>query len=134
MSYRDSIHAYLTDNLVSGFKMSSELPYTKGNQPGYLRDKKSIFVDQDVTVQEPLFETLDGTANIVNETTTVLVYVATDARKLPSNYDTLVSTIKAGKIDPAFVGNTQKQTIVSTSYEGDTLVTQFDFNFTQFTI
>lgn len=128
---RDLVHTYISDNLVSGFKLSNELPYDKGNQPQYLRNMKSVYVDRDDTVQEPLFDTLDG-QSAVNETITVSVYLATDAKNLPSGYDSLVSTIQAGRIDPAFVGNTQKQTTVQTEYVGDALVTQFDFTFTNF--
>lgn len=129
---RDYIYDYINSNLTTGFKLSEELPWVKGNQPLYLRNMKSIYVDRDQTVQEPLFDTLDG-VGFVNETTTVSVYVATDAKKLPSNYDAMVTTLIAAKLDGAITGFTQKATTVTTEYEGDNLVTQFDFNFYKLT-
>lgn len=125
---RDLIYNYIESNLTTGFKLSSELPWVKGNQPLYMKNMKSIYVDRQQTVQEPLVDTLDG-LHIVNEITTVSVYVATDAKKLPSNYDAMVTTVKAGKLDTAITGFTQNATTVSTAYDGDNLVTQFDFNF-----
>jgi len=42
---------------------------------------KKIYVNQPQTAQDPLIDTLDG-GGVVDETTTVTVYVATDAKKL----------------------------------------------------
>jgi len=125
---RDLIYDYINSNLTTGFKLSSELPWDKGPNPLYMKNMKSIYVDREQTVQEPLFDTLDG-IGFVNEITTVTVYVATDAKKLPSSYDTMVTSIKAGKLDSTITGYTQKATTVTTRYNGDNLVTQFDFNF-----
>lgn len=127
---RDLIYDYIESNLTTGFTLSSELPWDKGNTPLYMKNMKSIYVDQAQTVQEPLFDTLDGTG-FVNELTTVSVYVATDAKKLPSSYDAMVTTIRAAKLDTTISGYTQKVVLVDTEYDGDNVVTQFDFNFTK---
>jgi hypothetical protein len=66
---------------------------------------------------------------IVNETTTITVYVVTDAKQIPANYDTLVSTIKNARLDTGISGVTQRATSVSTEYSADALVTQFNINF-----
>jgi hypothetical protein len=126
---RDLIVAYITANPVEGFALTDELPWTKGGVPLYQKNMKKIYVDRTQTVQEPLFDTLDGMSAVI-ETQTVSVYVATDAKTLPSNYETLVTTLRAAKNDSSFViGNTERQVNVSTEYDVDALVTRFDFTF-----
>lgn len=130
---RDLVYSFINDNLVTGFKLTDSLPWSKDGAPLYHKNKKTIYVDRPNTTQEPLFDTLDG-MSAVEEITTVSVYVVTDAKTLPSNYEALVSAIQGGRVDATLTaGYTQRQTPVSTEYEDDTLVTQFDFTFSKFT-
>ena len=125
---RDLILAWLTDNAVTGYTVTAELPWDSSGQPLYLNNMKRIYVDQPQTGQEPLIDVLNG-EGIVNETTTVSIYLATDAKQLPANYDAVVSMIKSTRLDPAISGVTQRTTTVSTEFVNDTLVSQFDINF-----
>ena len=125
---RDLILAWLTDNAVTGYTVTAELPWDSSGQPLYLNNMKRIYVDQPQTVQEPLIDVLNG-HGVVNETTTVSIYLATDAKKLPANYDAVVSMIKSTRLDPAISGVTQRATQVSTEFVADVLVSQFDINF-----
>lgn len=131
---RDLVLDYITANPVTGFTVATKLPWNDKESPLYRENVKSIYVDQDQSVQEPLFDTLDG-LSAVNETTTVSVYVATDAKNLPSTYETLVSTLRSGRIDETLtMGYTQRQTPVNTAYDGDIMITQFDYTFTKFSM
>lgn len=125
---RSLVLDYLNANKVTGFTVTNALPYSASGQPLYLNNFKSIYVDQPQTSQEPLIDVLNG-AGIVNETTTIRVYVTTDAKQLPANYDALVSSIKNARLDSDIAGVTQRATAVSTEYQSDALVTQFDINF-----
>jgi hypothetical protein len=125
---RELILAWLNDNAVTGYTVTAELPWDSSGQPLYLNNMKRIYVDQPQTGQEPLIDVLNG-LGVVNETTTVSVYLATDAKKLPANYDAVVSMIKSTRLDPAILGVTQRTTTVSTEFDADVLVTQFDINF-----
>ena len=125
---RDIVLDYLNANKVTGFTVTEMLPWTSSGQPLYLNNYKSIYVDRPQTVQEPLIDVLNG-AGVVNETTTVRIYLATDAKQLPVNYDTLVSVIKDARLDAAITGVTQRATTVSTDYQADALVTEFNINF-----
>jgi hypothetical protein len=77
-----------------------------------------------------LIDVLNG-HGVVNETTTIAVYVTTDAKQLPANYDALVSVVKNARLDGDFDGATQRATTVETSFVADTLVTQFNISFRQ---
>lgn len=127
---RDLILAYITANAVTGFTVSSELPWDKDGAPLYLANAKRIYVDLAQTTQDPLIDTLDATG-VSQETTTVTAYVVTDAKQLPTGYETLVSTLRAGRLASTIAGYTQRATNVSTSFEADRLITEFEFNFTK---
>jgi len=121
---RDDIIAYLTANVLTGFTVTSELPWTSTNQPLYEKNLKTIYTDRPQVVQEPLLDTLDG-VGVIDEVTTINVYVTTDAKTLPTNYDALVTMIKAARLDSTQVGQTQRVTTTSTAYVDDALVTTF---------
>jgi hypothetical protein len=130
---RTEILSYLDSNFsVSGFDVTQELPWDSSEIPLYLKNFKKIYVDRPQTVQEPLIDVLNhtnsGIGGVVAETTTVTAYVVTDAKTLPTNYDTMVSTLKNARFAISS-DKTQRTTIVATSFEGDALVTEFNFNF-----
>lgn len=125
---RELILQWLKTHSVTGYTVTEELPWDSSGQPLYLNNKKRIYVDQPQTGQEPLIDVLNG-HGIVNENTTVTVYLATDAKQLPANYDAVVTMIKSARLDPAITGVTQRATTVSTEFVNDALVSQFDINF-----
>ena len=127
---RSLILTYLEANKTSGFGVSQNLPFDQNGTALYLQNLKTIYVDNPTTEQEPLYDTLDD-CSIVSETTIVDVYVVTDAKTLPSNYDAMVTAVKGVKTDTTITGYTEKRVNVSTSYaNGDQLVTQFEIRFT----
>lgn len=125
---RSIVLDYLNANKVTGFTATDMLPFNSSGQPLYQNNFKTIYVDQPQTVQEPLIDVLNG-PGVVNETTTISVYVVTDAKKLPANYDAVVSMIKNARLDSDIAGVTQRATTVSTEYQADAMVTQFNINF-----
>lgn len=127
---RSLILTYLEANKPSGFGVSQNLPFDQNGSALYLQNLKSLYVDNPQTEQEPLYDTLDGNS-IVSETTTISVYVVTDAKTLPSNYDALVTLVKGVKNISTITGFTERRAIVNTSYaNGDQLVTQVELRFT----
>jgi hypothetical protein len=127
---RSDILDYLAQNKVTGYSVTQELPWDSSGAPLYLKNFKKIYVDQDQVVQEPLIDVLNG-GGIINQDTTVAVYVTTDAKNAPSNLATLVSTIQNARLDPAVTGVTQRATQVSTEFVGDAQVTTFEISFRQ---
>ena len=127
---RQDILDYLVDNKVTGYSVTQELPWDSSGAPLYLKNFKKIYVDQDQVVQEPLFDTLNG-KGIINQDTTVAVYVTTDAKNAPSNLATLVTMIQNARLDPAVSGVTQRATQVSTEFVSDAQVTTFEISFRQ---
>lgn len=127
---RDIILTYLTDNAVTGFGVSDKLPFDQNGDPLYLQNLKQLYVTQPQTEQEPLFDTLDD-CGVVQETTTAEVYVITDAKTLPSNYDALVTAVKGVRNAATIQGYTGKAVSVNTSIQNDQLQTRFDLEYTK---
>jgi hypothetical protein len=127
---RTEILAYLNANKITGFNPSAELPWDSNGTPLYVKNYKSIYVDQDQVSQEPLIDVLNGTG-VVTQTTTVRAYVTTDAKQVPSNLAALIAMISAARLTTGISGVTQRTTQVTTSLENDAQITQFEFSFSQ---
>lgn len=127
---RTEIYNYIKGLALGTFKLSDELPFDASGQPLYLKNKKCIYVDQPQTVHETLIYTLDS-LDINAETTSVRVYVTTDAKQLPNNYSSLVASIKAGRQASTIQGVNRREVDVTTSYVEDAMLTEFEFRFTK---
>jgi hypothetical protein len=127
---RTALLEYFADNPVTGFTLTQELPWDAGGTALYLKNFKRIYVDTEQVAQEPLIDVLNG-AGVVNQITTVTVRITTDAKNPPSNYQTMVNTFKAARLDSAITGVTQRTTQVTTEFVSDAQVTEFEFSFTE---
>ena len=117
------------DNLSKGtFTLTNELPWDSSGSPLYLKNVKRIYVNVDQVTEELLYATLNGVC-INNEITTVSAYFACDAKQLPTNYETIVSGIRNAKSTADITGVTRRECDVTTTFEADMLVTEFEFRF-----
>lgn len=113
------------------YKVSTELPFEVDGNPLYIKNPKHIYVDVDQYDHSPSFDTLKGDG-FVDETITVRAFFVNDAKQLPSNYESLVETIKELRLNTSITGVIQKLCQVSTEYSGDLLVTEFEFSFKKY--
>ena len=127
---RDSILAYLRANIKSlgTFKISDGLPWLDSGQPLYHHNKKHIYVDTANSQQQPTIDTFNQIGT-VTEITTVSVYFANDAKKLPSEYSQVVDIVKAARLASGSETFIQRTVDVTNSYVGDDLVTHAEFSF-----
>jgi hypothetical protein len=125
---RQAIYDYI-DNLSKGtFTLTNELPWDSSGQPLYLKNIKRIYVNTDQVVEELLYAALNGLC-INNEITTVVATVSCDAKQLPSNYEALVTAIRGAKNSTDITGVGRRECDVTTRFEADLLVTEFEFRF-----
>ena len=126
MAIRDDILSRITTNLSghTSYSISSELPYTT-DQVLYLKNMRTIYVDEQQEEVTALFNTLDN--NDINQTlTTVTAYLAVDAKNQTSDIDTVVSNVllaRDGVTAPI------KDSNVTTEIENDVLTYTFEYNF-----
>ena len=127
---RTEIYDYI-DGLSKGtFTLSAQLPWTQDGVALHLKNFKTIYVDMDDVTHDTILSTMDG-LTFENETTTVRVYFTTDAKQLPTNYETLVAAIRNARDLTAITGVTQRQADVSRTFESDAMVTEIEFRFTK---
>lgn len=128
---RTQILDAISDLSLGTFRVSTELPYDADGAPLYMKNFKTIYVDMPQINQDPVFDILKGDG-WVNEDTTVSAYFVTDAKQLPTNYFTLVESIKECRLTTAITGVIQRTCAVTTNYDTTALVTTFVFSFRKF--
>lgn len=129
---RTAIYNYIKTLSLGTFKLSDERPFDASGQALYLKNMKTVYVDQEQITHETLIATLNG-LTINAETTSVRVYFSTDAKQLPSNYATIVSQIKLARNTQDISGVNRREVDVSTTFEEDKMITEFEFRFTNIT-
>jgi hypothetical protein len=119
------------------FAVSQELPWDAAGTPLYLKNPKVFYVDEpDSTESSDTFNTLCAGAmpTVSTRVTEISVFVTVDAKQKPSNYDALVSAVRGTKTLQSLGAVRSRECDVSTTFEADRLVTQFDFRFTELVI
>lgn len=127
---RQEIIDYIGTLNLGTYKVSNELPFDDNGVPLYIKNVRRIYVDTDEIVDDTIIYTLDGTS-IINETTTVRVYFATDAKNLTSNYESVVNSIKGARLATTITGVHRRNCTITKSYTQDLLLTEFEFEFTK---
>ena len=127
---REDLRDYIVTLKLKNFKVSDELPFSNSGTAMFLKNPKTIYVEEDQLTEEPLIQIMNGN-DVLSQVTTVRVYFSTDAKQQPSNYATLVSSIKAWKYTNASNAYFRKECDVITEYENDLQVTTLEFRFTK---
>lgn len=125
---RTVVYNYIKALSLKSASLSNELPYSTSGTELYLKNKRTIYVDVAQSQQDPAIDALNG-SGAVDETTTVSVYFVNDAKKLPTDYDTVVTQMKGARTAAGTEGFIQKTCNVSSSYQEDAVVTELVFSF-----
>ena len=129
---RQAIVNYLKNNKkgLTPLIVAEQLPYFDDNQPLYFRNKKHIYVDVDQIDQTTVLNALDG-SGATNEKTLVRAFFVTDAKQPIPNYESIVQILRDARLtdEISSLGITQRLCRVTTRFENDALVTEFEFSF-----
>lgn len=127
---RESVLQQIKTLSPQGFNVSVELPYDESGTALYLKNPKTIYVDNLQVEQEPLISTLGG-MSIVNEVNIVRIYFTTDAKNPAANYSPTVNTLRNLKDSIELPGAQIREALVSTDYAGDLAVTELEYRLTR---
>lgn len=127
---RQEVLDYINSLALGGYLLSEESPWRDNAIPLYIKNLKKIYVDNVEYLSEPLIATL-GTLSINQQTRTIRIYFANDAKTLPSNYDTLVEDLITVKNIDLADGTNRREADVRVSYENDVMVTEIEIRFTK---
>lgn len=129
---RQALIDYIKGLTLGTFVVDLQLPWSESGTPLHLKNVKRIYVDRPQFEIESVLETLQGQP-ISAETTIVRVLFSTDAKQLPSNYDTLVNNLKLGKDIEVDEGFYKRICNITSEFENDLLVTELEYRFTKIT-
>lgn len=129
---RTELLDYIRALKFKSFNVSDELPFSNAGTVLYTKNVKRIYADLEQYSNEP-FITLFGDYNIDSEIHSVRLYFSTDAKQLPSDYSTVVSSIRAAKNVTTQEKYFRRDVTSSTSFENDLMITEFEFRFTKLT-
>lgn len=128
---RQELIDYFKGLKLKNFKVSDELPFVSGTTM-YLKNSKSVYTDMTQKVSEQILAVL-GNHGVFQEVHTVSVYLTTDAKNLPSDYESVISSLSAGKNIENGVDYFRREVDATTSFEGDLMLTTLEFRFTKLT-
>ena len=130
MTIRTDLITQIGTNIVlnTNYSVSSTLPFNASEVPLFHKNMKVIYVDKEDEVTEPYLQTLDGT-NCDMKTTTVQVYLTTDAKVIPSDIDTVITNCLNAKT--AISDTAEVTSGVSTEISDDFITYTFEYQFSQ---
>jgi hypothetical protein len=127
---REQVIKQINSLNLSGFRLSKEHPYDESGVALYLKNPRTVYVEEMEVSTDPLFGTLSG--HIFNtETVSVRVYLSTDAKSVPLNYPEIITRLRAVKDTIDFPGASRRDCSVQTEYSGDLFVTQLEYRLTR---
>lgn len=125
---REQVIDYIQGLNLGGFSVTTQAPYDENNQALYIKNPKKIYVDYPQSDTEPFIQTLNGTS-ISNEVSSVNVYLSTDAKLIPSNYESVITQIKTAKDLTTIEGINRREVQVSSEFESDLIVTTVELRY-----
>ena len=130
MTIASDIRGKITTNIASytEFRVSDELPFTASGEELYIKNKKTVYVDEGSQERVQLYRTLDQGSVYVTETI-VNAFLTVDAKNQPSNIDTVITSILDAK--DVVTGTQINESLVQTDIEEDYITYSFEYTVTK---
>lgn len=125
----DTIRTQIGTNIsaFTAFKVSNELPFTASGETLFVKNKKTVYVDELQEERVQLYRTLDQ-QEVITKEQTVLAYLSTDAKNQPSNIDDVITGILNAR--SAISGTQVSECLVTSEIEDDVITYTFEYNIT----
>ena len=125
---RTALLNYLSDNLTGSIKVSTELPWSQGDNPLYLHNKKRVYLDEPTSEQSSAIQLLNSN-DIIQTVTTVTGYLAVDAKNRPTDLDSALSVLAGAKDLSSITTAFRKEFDYTTTIEKDVITYTFEYRF-----
>jgi hypothetical protein len=126
MKIRDSLITELTTALdTTTVGVSSELPWFSGNQVLNEKNMRTVYVDHEEIENSTLINTLDN-SDVFEKIVTVDTYLTVDAKKLPTDIDTVIQAIRHAR---QVVDTPTRECDMVTTIEDDRITYEFTYRF-----
>jgi len=124
---RQQLLDLIKDAKTISYRVSNELPYQASGTPLYLKNPKTLYVDQEQNTIETMVEVLNQ-VNIYNKVISIRVYFANDAKQEPRDRMDLMLALT--QIKDQIPGDYHKrEIIISNNYENDMDLTTIEYRF-----
>jgi hypothetical protein len=125
---RPAMYSYINGLNLGTFKLTNNFPWQDNSKPLYFTNRKTIYIDNPNSVQNPMDDFMNQ-QGWVEEIQSVSIYFVTDAKKLPDEYDDVVSQIKGARLVQGIDGVIHRLCRVTTQFIADDMLTTFVFSF-----
>lgn len=125
---RSELITYITNNLPSAFKASTELPFGEGGNPLFRKNMKRVYVGNEQVEQTVLQAIMNG--NDVMETrTTLFAYLAVDAKNRSSDLDSALSVMANARTQSGISASFRNEYTYTTEIDEGVEIYTFEYNF-----
>lgn len=124
---RDTLITYLTGALNgSGIAVTSELPWSAGNEKLYIKNMKKIYLDRDSEALTEMFNCLNPANDVFQKEITVTGYLAVDAKN-PPQIDSVLTKLAQARlaVENCFL----RECTINNSTDDDRLVYEITYRF-----
>jgi len=125
---RTELLNYLKANLSGSITAAAELPWSSGDSPLYLTNKKRVYLAEPVTKQNSVIQVLSGD-DIVETVTTVEGYLAVDAKNRPIDLDSALATLRVAKDLSSVTDSFRKEFDYTATIDRDVMTYTFEYRF-----
>jgi len=129
---RTELITYFKSLKLKNFGVTDELPFSNSASVMYVKNPKKIYTDLKQTTSDQLIGVL-GNHGIFVEIHIVRAFFSTDAKNLPSDYETVVDQLRAGQNVATTTDYYRREVDTTTSFDGDLMITELEFRFTKLT-
>jgi hypothetical protein len=126
LTFRDTLLTKLATvlNSYNQFSLSTELPFVAGGTALFLKNMKTVYVDEAQTADVEFIRTLDK-RDVDYTDTTMRAYVAVDAKNKPSQTNSMLVAIEAAK--SAIAPVISSDTVLTTEIQDDVIVYSVEY-------
>lgn len=125
---RTELLNYLKANLSGSITAATELPWSSGDSPLYLTNKKRVYLAEPVTKQNSVIQVLSGD-DIIETVTTVEGYLAVDAKNRPIDLDSALATLRVAKDLSSVTDSFRKEFDYTATIDRDVMTYTLEYRF-----
>jgi len=129
---RSDVLDYIQGSNLGTYKLSRSVPRDESGTPLFLKNPKTIYVDNENKTVNQLFQSFNG-PTISTELTSILMVFSNDTKNIPNNYNELVGILVAAKDIQPLAGILSRDVTVQTAIEDDLQITTVELTYSKIT-
>lgn len=125
---RSNLITYMTNNMPSSFKVSSELPFDEGGSPLFRKNMKRFYLGN-AQVETTVLQAIINGNDVMETRSTIFAYLAVDAKNRPSDLDTALSVMVNARTQSGISTSFRNEFTYTTEIDEGVEIYTFEYNF-----